>query len=80
MTAEKITKWRTPDGVEHSTKEMADHWGLLQQMIEILENRTDLSEESAYDVLNAIGTSQVDRQMVRDWLDACDAMEKASLL
>jgi hypothetical protein len=72
MKISKITKFRTEDGTEHSTREMAEQFILNAELLEIL----GASVLEPQDILNTLSSH---RQKVRDWLNACDAMEKAAL-
>jgi hypothetical protein len=74
MKIEKITKWRTSDGVEHSTQEMAEQYLLNDELLGCLA-RNDRTWDQAQDLLNDLSNY---RKELRAWLDACDAMEKAS--
>lgn len=83
MQIKKITKWQTSDGTEHSSKAMADQFILTTELVSILADQRpwargdDLDpKHTAHDVLNTLSSY---RTKVREWLDACDAMEKAAL-
>lgn len=74
MKIVKFMKWRTEDGEEHTTPEMANQHILNLQMIEVMASH--FSSDSAQDVLNLFSGH---RKLVREWLNSCDAMEKAAL-
>lgn len=76
MKITKFTKWRTEDGIEHSTQEMAEQHILNEELLDRLV-RDDRTRDQAQDLLNDLTNY---RKELRRWLDACDAMERASLL
>lgn len=71
----KIEKWLTSDGVEHTTKEMAEQHVINDEFVASLI-RDDRTRDQAQDLVNEISGR---RDILRRWLYACDAMEKASL-
>lgn len=72
----KFSKWRTSDGVEHSTYQMAEHWILLAAIKEAMA-ASGISDDAITDAINFIESN---RKIIRNLLDACDAMEKAAQL
>jgi hypothetical protein len=75
MKITSFKKWRTEDGTEHVTMEMAVHWVCTCKLVEAL-TATNRTVAAAEDVLNDLSSHQ---KLVRDWLDACEAMNRASL-
>lgn len=75
MNIEKVTAWRTSDGVYHSGPKMAEQHirnkRLADALQEIMDDKTD-----AQDVLNFLTGRRVE---VVQFLAACDAMEKEAL-
>lgn len=72
----KITKWRTNDGVEHSSVEMARQHLINRETLRVFERSADESFWTAQEILNAISANAA---KIRRYLDACEAMEKASM-
>lgn len=75
MNIEKIAKWRTDDGVEHTSPEMAEQHILNELMLDGLTAAPGFTRGQAQDILDILSG---DRRRARQWLDACDAMEKAA--
>lgn len=73
MRIEKVQAWRTSDGTYHSGPKMAEQFVLNAELIGVIG---DLSGRDAQDVLNALSGN---RKLMRQWLDACDAMEREGL-
>ena len=78
LSITKVTKWETSDGKIHSSQEMANQHLLnadaCERIKEVLLTGADFPD--AQDFVNWITSNS---KMVRELLDACDAMEKASL-
>lgn len=74
ITIRKVEAWETSDGVKHSTHEMALQHLANTELLDLLV-RDDRTRDQAQDLLNDIGNY---RKELRAWLDACDAMERAS--
>lgn len=76
MEIRKITKFETSDGTEHSTLQMAKQYVKNKEVCEALAEAVYLRENAdPQDIVNWITSHSA---MIRDLLDACDAMEKAS--
>lgn len=75
ITIHEVKKWRTSDGVEHSSHAMAVQHIAMLALIEVLADNGLMTRDVAQDVLNILGSHRTD---VRGWLDSCDAMEKAA--
>ncbi len=75
MKITSFKKWRTEDGTEHSTLEMAEHWVRSRELIDALVH-DDRPESEVQNMLNTLSSHP---RLVREWLDACDAMEKAAI-
>lgn len=71
MEIEKFTKWRTEDGVEHSSPEMAEQHIRNEALCKILSQADHMH---AQEILNTLSGYAKD---VRAWLDANDAATKA---
>jgi hypothetical protein len=72
MEIKKITKFQTDDGAEHLTVEMACQHLLNEELVSIfayMDGGCDSQE-----IINCISSNA---KKVREFLDACDAMEKA---
>jgi hypothetical protein len=74
ITVEKVVKWRTSDGAEHSSEEMAHAYILNADVCELFSHIG--SDPDPQDIVNTITSN---RKKIREFLDSCDAMEKASL-
>lgn len=74
MIIKKVEVWETSDGVKHTTHEMALQHLANEELLDLLV-RDDRTRDQAQDLLNDIGNY---RKGLRAWLDACDAMERAS--
>lgn len=74
LTVTKLTAWRTSDGAQHATKELADRYVLTDRMIEVLVSYGVASAAAAQEVVKVYSE---DRHLVRAWLDACDAVDGA---
>lgn len=72
MRIEKVQAWRTSDGVYHSGPKMAEQHVLNAELIEIIGKEPG----DAQDILNIFSSN---RKKLREWLDACDAMEREGL-
>lgn len=70
----KVTKWRTSDGVEHSSRAMADYHILTERLAADLKPYLDSAPEP-HDVLNLISSRAKD---IREWLDAGEHMTKVA--
>lgn len=71
MNVETITKWRTDDGVEHSSPEMAEQHIRNEALCKILSGADHMH---AQEILNTLSGYAKD---VRAWLDANDAAAEA---
>lgn len=69
LTISKKEMWITSDNATHSTYEMACQYVLNAAMLELFHLQPDQQE-----IVNVI-TSNI--KQVREFLDACDAAEKA---
>jgi len=77
ITTEKIIKWRTSDGAEHSSKEMADQHVLNAEICQNISERLYLrGDVDPQDIVNWMTSNA---KQIREFLDACEAMERASL-
>lgn len=78
LTIKKVEVWETSDGVVHASKEMAEQHICNNIFRDDLKNFLSciLSNTKAQDILNFLSGRP---QQVREWLDANDAAEKASL-
>ncbi len=75
ITVTKFEKWRTSDGLEHSTEEMAHYHILNEELLDVLTRNDRHTRNEAQDILNDLSNY---RKELGRWLDACDAMEKAA--
>lgn len=73
LTVNKITKWQTSDGTEHSSEEMAHAYILNAEICELFDH---IPEVDSQDIVNVITSN---RKQMRGFLDACDAMERKVL-
>ena len=78
LIIKKVVKWETSDGKIHSTQEMANQYVLNADACERIKEvlLTGLDFPDAQDFVNWITSNS---KIVMDLLDACDAMERASL-
>jgi hypothetical protein len=74
ITASKIEKWRTSDGMEHTTREMAHQHIAFVDLSDLLSERMSLFDDPTA-IVNFMWDHRVS---VRAYLDACDAMEMAA--
>lgn len=75
MKIDKITKYRTTDGVEHTTREMAEYHIVNRRLVEDLVQVMEISPDGAQDILNVLSGRP---KIVREWLDKADAMERSA--
>lgn len=73
ITSKKV--WETSDGATHTTHAMAVQHVCNAILVDLLV-RDDRNAHEAQDLINNLSGY---RKQLREWLDACDAMEKASL-
>ncbi len=79
LIIKKIPRWQTSDGVEHTTHEMAVRYVINAELLErLVESGMSPDRHHAQDVLNAL-SDKTTRAKLREWVDACDAMEKAAM-
>jgi hypothetical protein len=70
----RFTKFRTSDGREHDTKEMARQHLRNQELVELFEADSFSGREwDGQEIVNVITSN---RALIRDFLDCCDAMER----
>jgi hypothetical protein len=74
MQIKQVAMWRTDDGAVHTTKEMAEQHILNHELVTFVQGCG--YPDSAQEIVNSISGN---RKLVHDWLDACNAMERASL-
>lgn len=72
ITVSKVTTWQTSDGVQHTSRELADQYVLQTMMQEMLANY-GLQSAAISDVLTALVGN---RPHVRAWLDSCDTLDR----
>jgi hypothetical protein len=77
ITITKVTKWETSDGKIHSSKEMADQHVMNDEIVKSIDAAIYI--EAGCDAQDFVNWMASNARMVREFLDACDAMEKASL-
>lgn len=77
LTVRKVEVWETSDGVKHTSKAMADQYILNAEMVRELTTSAGYGDNEAQDIVNFLSGRR--RGLVRDWLDACEKLEKESL-
>lgn len=75
MRIEKVEAWRTSDGTFHSGPKMAEQYVLNAELLQYI-GEVPSRYSDAQDILNTLSGN---RKLVRQWLDACDAMEREAL-
>lgn len=71
MEIKQVKAWQTSDGTYHSTRSMAEQFVKNADLVTLLDEIFVTS--NGQDILNFLSGH---RSLVREWLDACDAMEK----
>jgi hypothetical protein len=71
LTITKKEVWETSDGVTHTSREMAHAYILNADICELFDHLENSAEPQ--DIVNTITSNA---KAIREFLDACDAMER----